>query len=42
MSETIERLRNKLKWKEAFVSKGLNVNLGKTMVMAAAASQMVA
>ena len=33
MSETIEGLRNKfLKWKEAFESKGLKVNLGKTKV----------
>ena len=34
MSETIEGLWNKfLKWKEAFESKGLKVNLGKTKVM---------
>ena len=34
MSETIERLRKMfLKWKEAFESKGLKVNLGKFMVM---------
>ena len=34
MSETIEGLRDKfLKWKEAFESKGLKVNLGKTKVM---------
>ena len=34
MSETIEGLKNKfLKWKEAFESKGLKVNLGKTKVM---------
>ena len=34
MSETIDGLRNKLlKWKEAFESKGLNVNLGETKVM---------
>ena len=34
MSETIEGLRNTLlKWKEAFESKGLKVNLGKTKVM---------
>ena len=34
MSETIKGLRDKfLKWKEAFESKGLKVNLGKTMVM---------
>ena len=34
MSETIEGLRNKfIKWKEAFESKGLNVNLVKTKVM---------
>ena len=34
ISETIEGLRNKfLKWSEAFVSKGLKVNLGKTKVM---------
>ena len=34
MSETIEGVRNKfLKWKEAFESKGLKVNLGKTKVM---------
>ena len=33
-SETIEGLRMKfLKWKEAFESKGLKVNLGKTKVM---------
>ena len=31
MSETIEGLMSKfLKWKEAFESKGLKVNLGKT------------
>ena len=34
-SETIEGLRNKfLKWKEAFESKRLQANLGKTKVMA--------
>ena len=34
MSETIEGLRDKfLKWKEAFESKGLKVNHGKTNVM---------
>ena len=34
MSETIEGLRNKFfKWNEAFESKGLKVNLGKTKVM---------
>ena len=34
MSETIEGLRNKfIKWNEAFESKGLEVNLGKTKVM---------
>ena len=34
MSETIEELRNKfLKWKEAFESKCLKANLGKTKVM---------
>ena len=34
MSETIEGLRNKfLKWKEAFDSKCLNVNLGIVKVM---------
>ena len=34
MSETIKRLRNKfIKWKEAFESKGLKVNPGKTKVM---------
>ena len=34
MSETIEGLRNKfIKWKEAFESKGLKVNIGKTKVM---------
>ena len=34
MSETIEGLENKfLKWKEAFESKGLKANLGKTKVM---------
>ena len=33
MSETIEGLRDKfLKWKEAFESKSLKVNLGKTKV----------
>ena len=33
-SETIKGLRNKfLKWKEAFESKGLYVNLGETKVM---------
>ena len=34
MSETIDGLMNKiLKWKEAFESKGMKVNLGKTKVM---------
>ena len=34
MSETIVALRNKfLKWKEAFESKGLKAELGKTEVM---------
>ena len=34
MSETIEGFRNKfIKWKEAFESKDLKVNLGKTKVM---------
>ena len=34
MSETIEGHRNKfLKWKEAFDSKGLNVNIGKSKIM---------
>ena len=34
VSEPIEGLRNEfLKWKEAFESKGLKVNLGKTKVM---------
>ena len=34
MSEIIDRLRIKfLKWKEAFVSKGLKVNLGRTKVL---------
>ena len=34
MSETIDGLRNKfLKWKEAFESKGLKINLDKTKVM---------
>ena len=34
MSETIKRLRNKfIKWREAFESKGLKINLGKTKVM---------
>ena len=34
MSETIEGLGGKfLKWKEAFESKGLTANLGKTKVM---------
>ena len=41
MIETIEGLRNKfLKWKEAFESKGLKVNLGKPR--SAAASQRMA
>ena len=41
MRETIKGLRNKfLKWKEAFKSKGLKVNLGKSKVMVSAASQM--
>ena len=34
MSETIEGLWNKfLKWKVAFESKGLKINLGKTKVV---------
>ena len=34
MSETVEGLREKIwKWKEAFESKGLKVNLGKTKVL---------
>ena len=34
VSETIERHRNNFsKWKEAFETKGLKVNLGKTKVM---------
>ena len=34
MSEIIEGLRNKfLKWKEAFESKDLKVNLGETKIM---------
>ena len=34
MNERVERLRNKfLQWKEAFESKGLKVNLGKTNVI---------
>ena len=34
MSEAIDGLRNKfLKWKEAFESKGLRINQGKTKVM---------
>ena len=34
INETVKVLRNKfLKWKEAFESKGLKVNLGKTKVM---------
>ena len=34
MSETFEGIGNKfLKWKEAFESKGLKVNPGKTLVM---------
>ena len=34
VSETIEGLGNKfIKWKEAFESKGLKVNIGKTKVM---------
>ena len=37
MSETIEGLSNKFfKWKEAFESKGLLVNLGKTKVIVSA------
>ena len=33
MSETVDGLRDKiLKWKEAFESKGLKVNIGKTKV----------
>ena len=33
MSETIKGVGNKfLKWKEAYVSKGLKINLGKTKV----------
>ena len=38
MSETMEGLREKFwKWKEAFESKGLKVNLGKTKVVASGA-----
>ena len=34
MNETIKRFRNEvLQWKEAYESKGLKVNLGKTKVM---------
>ena len=34
MSETMKELREKFwKWKEAFESKGLKVNLGKTKVV---------
>ena len=34
MGETIEEQKNNLrKWKEAFVSKDLNVNLGKTNII---------
>ena len=41
MRETIVGLRNKfLKLKEAFESKGLKVNLGKTTVMVSGASRM--
>ena len=42
-SETIKGLRNKLiKWKEAFKSKGLKVNLGKSKVMATVPLQKMA
>ena len=38
MSETVEGLREKIwKWKEAFESKGLKVNLGKTKVLVSGA-----
>ena len=38
MSETMEGLREKFwKWKEAFESKGLKVNLGKTKVVVSGA-----
>ena len=38
-SEIFEGLTDKfLKWKEAFESKGLKVNLGKTMVMVSSTS----
>ena len=43
MSETMEGLRKKLwKWKETFESKGLQVNLGKTKVVASGAEGEVA
>ena len=43
MSETIEGVMDKiLKWKEAFDSKGFKVNLGKTKVGLATASQRMA
>ena len=43
INELIEELLNKfLKWKEAFESKGLTVNLGKTKVMVKVASQRIA
>ena len=38
MSETLEGLREKFwKWKEAFESKGLKMNLGKTTVLVSGA-----
>ena len=43
MSDSFEGLRNKiLKWKEAFDSMGLEVNLGKTKVMVSNGITMVA
>ena len=43
MSETIDGLRNKfIKWKEAFESKVLKVNLGESKLMVSGASQSMA
>lgn len=42
MSETMKGLREKFwKWKEAFKSKGLKVNLGKTKVVVSGAEDEV-
>ena len=41
ISETIEELREKFrKWKEAFESKGMNVNLGKTKLMVSGSGEI--